>query len=105
MSRTSAGLRDDPETRLTRLAARDPEWRTWIALLEVTLRAGAEAGWDQATAEAGGEPQAGSAPLLGGRELMVEPERARRLLRALVAIAPRSGGRSARRSTPARAGS
>ena len=92
MPRTGAGLRDDPHTRLTRLAARDPEWRTWISLLEVTLRAGAEPGWDDATANLGSEPGSSSAPLLHGRELAVEPERARRLLRALIAAAPPSTG-------------
>jgi FdhE protein len=92
MPRTSAGLRHDPRTRLSGLAGRDPEWGTWIALLEATLRANAEAGWDSVPADVSCVPEHASAPLLSGRKLTVDPERARRLLRALVAIPSRSTG-------------
>src|SRR3954451_2699300 len=39
MSRTASGLRSASATRLAEIAEERPEWRTWIALLEVAWRA------------------------------------------------------------------
>ena len=92
MRRTTTRIREDRDSRLSRLAARDPEWRTWIALLETTVRVAAEGGWDDALSPLPDGSSGRPGPLLSCREVRVDPERLGHLLRSLAAILPASAG-------------
>src|SRR3954453_13021119 len=87
MQRTPGGLRSHPTPRLAELSDQRPEWRTWIGLLDTAWRSLNDAGWasplepaEVATRPAG-LPHA--APLLHGRTLRLDADRAQRLVHQL----------------------
>ena len=83
MSRTAAGLRSDPATRLAEVAHRRPEWQGWIGLLDVARQAMDEA-WSVALTPARTSPSPGRGePLLHNRTLSVDAGQARALLEEL----------------------
>jgi len=92
MRRTTTRVREDRDSPLSRLAARDPEWRTWIALLETTVRVAAEGGWDDALSPLTDASSGRAAPLLCRHEVHADTDRLGRLLRSLAAILPGSAG-------------
>jgi FdhE protein len=92
MRRTTTRVREDRDPRLSRLAARDPEWRTWIAVLETTVRVAAERGWDDPLSPLTDASSGRATPLLWGHEVRVDPDRVGQLLRSLAAILPASAG-------------
>jgi FdhE protein len=92
MRRATTRVREDRDPRLSRLAARDPEWRTWIALLETTLRVAAEGGWDHALSPLTDALSGRAAPLLCRHQVHVDTDRLGHLLRGLAAILPASAG-------------
>ena len=92
MRRTTTRVREDRDPRLSRLAARDPEWGTWIALLETTVRVAAEGGWDDALSPLTDASSGRAAPLLCRHELHADTDRLGHLLRNLAAILPASAG-------------
>jgi FdhE protein len=83
MQRTQAGVRQEPAPRLDALERKSPEWRPWIELLRVALRADA----DQWTAEVGPRSSTSSAPLLHGRVLRIDVGRLESLLQRLGEVA------------------
>ena len=98
MSRTAAGLRSDPTTRLAEVARRRPEWQGWIGLLDVARRAMDGGRWPLALTPARISPSASRRePLLHNRTLRVDAGRAQSLIEELAFTAGEiEGGRSLR---------
>ena len=98
MSRTAAGLRSDPTTRLAEVARRRPEWQGWIGLLDVARRAMDGGRWPLALTPARISPSASRRePLLHNRTLRVDAGLAQSLIEELAFTAGEiEGGRSFR---------
>jgi FdhE protein len=83
MSRTAAGFRSDPASRLAEVARQRPEWQGWIGLVDVARRAMDEA-WSVALTPAHNSPSGGRRePLLHNRTLRVDAGRAQALIEQL----------------------
>jgi FdhE protein len=93
MQGTARGLREDLEAGLAGLERRAPEWRSWLELLRVTVRAGAEPGWDDAlAADPPGPACAPGTPLLQGRLLELDGRRVQVLAQRIgIASGERAG--------------
>ncbi len=99
-----AGLPDDARRRLDALARENPEWRSWLALLEETLREVHEPSWQLAVPEPRAERLA-AAPLLAGAVVALDPSLAGGWVRHLLETAAESGaGGAAALAAAARAG-
>ena len=99
MHGTTAGLRDEALGRLEALARERPEWREWLGLLAEVEHDGRTGG------QPGGQPGArafgfvssdsagagGGVPLLDGRTVAIDVERATRLVRRLASLAAAGG--------------
>lgn len=105
MSRTAAGLRSDPTTRLADVARQRPEWQGWIGLLDVARQAMVGSPWVATPATSDSSARAGE-PLLHGRTLRVDGGRAQALIEDLAFSAGEmEGGRALRRLRLSRADS
>lgn len=96
MSRTAAGVRTDPATRLAEFQRQRPEWQTWLSLLGEAERALIDPAWSDPVnvEELGAGSAAGSspAPLLHGQTLRVDADRVRTFVRQLASEASREDG-------------
>ncbi len=93
-SATPAGVPDDARRRLETLARENPEWRSWLALLEETLREVREPGWGLAVPQPRAERPA-AAPLLTGAVVVVDPSLAGGWVRHLFETAAENGAAGA----------
>jgi FdhE protein len=88
MPRTAASLRTDPAARLAELERQRPEWQAWLHLLQEAEREAADPRWsapvDQIEAAL---PPSSDAPLLHGRTLRLDANRAQQLMACLAAAA------------------
>jgi FdhE protein len=94
MSRTASGLRSASATRLAEIAEERPEWRTWIALLEVAWRAIQD---DRRPLFLGltAPPASGEqVPLLHQQTLVLHQLHIQQLLRELLAQLDAEGGQA-----------
>lgn len=100
MHRTPGDLRNEHHARLTPLAEQRPEWRTWLRLLRSAAAELGDEWYDPADDESPDPQAAPQAPLLSGRTLRVDAERARNLLGRLMADAAADGAAAARSASP-----
>jgi FdhE protein len=92
MSRTASGLRNASTTRLAEVAEERPEFRTWIALLEVAWRAIQDDRRPLSLGVTGTPTSTEPAPLLHHRTLVLNQLHLRQLLQELFARAEAEGG-------------
>lgn len=87
MQRTAPGLRTDSATRLADLERQRPEWHTWLGLLGLAGHALDDQGWEAPLDDPPPSADPSQAPMLTGRTLRLDPDRARRLVRRLASAA------------------
>jgi FdhE protein len=94
MSRTASGLRSASTTRLVEIAGQRPEWRTWIALLDVAWRTIQDNRRPLFLGLRGTATSTEQAPLLHGQTLVLNQRNLRQLLEELVAQLESEGRRA-----------
>lgn len=86
----TAGVSDDARQLLRSLAGSAPEWRSWLRLLDETLRAIENPAWERYAPETDDRREP-DAPLLHGASAPVDPQLAGEWVRRLLSVASAEG--------------